>query len=439
MRTTTPTLYYDKTQLSKQIKTLVKQLENDYKARVCLTEQKELIEANSFHYITEILCLYKKDPICKLLYENFKNIELLSYNAGVIGFELFISCLCNPFFSYNFFLEQATQPETNNITKTEMIELVKQITKENEILTTCIFEALELAGLTGVIKFENGKEPEKYLVELTTGCNFSLKLYSEFLSSQEYKAPNCKILLVDGIVEKVSELENILIKNSENKEPLIVVAQMFSEEVIATLKCNLDNGKLNILPLILPQEIENINVLNDIGIVCGTDVVSCLKGEMISFVKYDDLKVVDEAVYNKTTQKLTINNKTTRGSVSLQIQSLLEKKQEGSRISDIETIYDRRIQNLLSRVVTIWLPKKLSEVENKKARILADLCLRNIKSAVSCGVVLQKDIPAFLLELPCLKKNKLVSSLSLTLATNCTKHILELLNSCGGLIQKEEL
>ena len=81
--------------------------------------------------------------------------------------------------------------------------------------------------------------------------------------------PPIKVLLVDGLIEKVSELDKLLNKSFETKNTLMIVAQGFSEEVVATVWNNNNRGIFDVMLARLPQSLESLNVLNDISAVSG--------------------------------------------------------------------------------------------------------------------------------------------------------------------------
>ena len=57
--------------------------------------------------------------------------------------------------------------------------------------------------------------------------------------------------------------------------------------------------------------------------VVGSDVLSSLKGELVTFANYDSMPTVDKVLITQDTT--TIQHSKTRGRVALQIKMLLEK------------------------------------------------------------------------------------------------------------------
>ena len=261
--------------------------------------------------------------------------------------------------------------------------LIEQV-GEDSIVVSTIKEATSLAGIEGNILVEEGSG-ENIIIELQFGYNFTVQPFKGFIPAVgSWTRNNVKILLVDGLIEKVSELDKVLNKSFETKNPLMIVAQGFSEEVIATIWNNNSRGIFDVMPVRLQQSLESLNVLNDISAVSGGDVLSTLKGEMLVYVNYDELPVVERA--SITSNVLTLHNSSTRNRVLSHLNYLNERRkeqQENASITDLADLTTKRIQNLLAHLVTVTLPKKDSA--RRKAGI--DNAIRICRTTYTYGFV----------------------------------------------------
>jgi chaperonin GroEL (HSP60 family) len=225
-------------------------------------------------------------------------------------------------------------------------------------MAVAVKEAIKLAGIEGNILLEE-HDQANIIVELQFGYNFKVYPFKGFIPQfGTWATSNAKVLLVDGMVEKVSELDRVLTKSFETKMPLVLIAQGFSEEVIATLHANNSRGSFNIMPIRLEQSLEALNMLNDIAVVSGCDVVSTLKGELLTYVNYDSLPVVDKV--SLTEKVITIHNNSTRGNVIVHLNYLNNRRKdqaENATVSDVADLTTKRIQNLLAHIVKINIPK----------------------------------------------------------------------------------
>ena len=263
----------------------------------------------------------------------------------------------------------------------EINDLIDSIAQD-KVISSIIKEATALAGIEGNIVVEENELPNT-IIELQFGYNFKINSFKGFIPSiGTWTRSNLKILLVDGLVDKVSELDKILAKSFETKIPLMIIAQGFSEEVIATLHSNNFRNNFDIMPIRLESSLETLNVLNDIAVVSGCDIVSSLKGEMLTFVNYDSLPVIEKI--SLTNNVITIHNNRTRANVigHLQyLQSRRKSQEENTSISDLSDLTTKRIQNLLAHIVKISIPKK--DANKIKGKI--DNAIRACRSIYTYG------------------------------------------------------
>ena len=250
------------------------------------------------------------------------------------------------------------------------------------LIATTVKEAIRLAGIEGNIVVDE-IEQANVSVELQFGYNFKVNPYRGFIPQfGTWLRNNAKVLLVDGMIEKVSELDKILSRSYETKIPMVVIAQGYSEEVIATLHSNNSRGTFDILPVRLEGSLDSLNMLGDIAVVCGTDVVSTLKGDMLCFVDYDKLPLVEKI--SLTSDVLTVNNTKSRGGIISHLNYLSTRRKEqaeNSTVTDVADLTTKRIQNLLAHVVKVGIPK--GSVKAFKAPV--DNTIRACRTAYTYG------------------------------------------------------
>jgi len=252
------------------------------------------------------------------------------------------------------------------------------------IVASVVKEATKLAGIEGNVVVEEGNG-DNIVVELQFGYNFLVQPFKGFIPAiGTWNRSNVKVLLVDGLIEKVSEMDKLLSKSFETKNPFIIVAQGFSEEVIATIWNNNSRGVFDVMPIRLQQSLEALNVLNDISAVAGGDVLSTLKGEMLMYVDYDQLPTVERV--SITSNVLTLHNSSTRGRVLSHLNYLnirRKEQQENAVVTDLADLTTKRIQNLLAHVVTITLPKK----DSAKRKASIDNAIRVCRTTYTYGFI----------------------------------------------------
>lgn len=388
-------------------------LENILKSKVVLDTELNVLENENFHHIMRFLKGNTKQEkvFVKWLIGTAIKAEKLSANSGfytvIFSLIIFNTMLktnflekskissqeeLTNFFKNNMELWKETFIENNiEIFKQEYIEIFADKILKDEVLKNAVMSAIDMAGLQGFISFEDS-ENDSYFIEVRTGYSFPCSNSKAFLNKNlcwDFK--DVKVLVIDGILEKISEIDKILRKNNETKEPMLLCAQGFEEEVLATLKVNFDKKRLNIIPVKFASDLETLNILNDISICCGGNIVSTLKGDMLLYVDYDSLPVVERVVCTENT--LLIRNNKTLNAVAAQIKTLSEKKdRKQNELYDVSVFYEKRIKNLISNNVIVKLPQ-MTKTESIYEKTKADVFLRTIKTSLEYGCVkLEKDL-----------------------------------------------
>jgi len=374
------------------------------KVDIALTENLFPIQKNSYHFVTRILKpehrydrilfahIFKTALQTELLsagssfltvYSSIGFIELLSRNESLVQ--------KNEYETMEAYHREAgkilelVQSNCTKVTPSLLDQLVYQ-TCEDVVLSAAVSEAVQLAGMEGNIHVEDSQQ-SGFGVELRHGYSFHVSPYKMFLSSfGSWEVYNAKVVCVDGIIEKVSELDKLLLRASETKIPVVLIAQGFSEEIVATIKTNNLRNIFNILPVRLEQSLDNLNILNDIATVSGVDVVSVLKGDMLLYMDFDSIPLVEHV--KCTEDEIVIRNSITRAAVGSQIKMLLDKKskQTGVEMIDIGNMLEKRIGNLLSHSVVIRLPN-YSKGQRENAKMKVDIALRTVKTVLTYGII----------------------------------------------------
>lgn len=262
----------------------------------------------------------------------------------------------------------------------DIVECVKKASN-NEKIAKMVLEAVHLAGLEGNI-VPGGSADGKYSVELETGYNFPVSTYPLFTEEDKgrWGRANVKVLVVDGVIERASEVHKIFTEAYENKRPYLFVARGYGEEVIATIAAN---KNLDICPIRIPWELESINFIADISVVCGSNIVSAMKGDVINNIDHKLLPIVDKVICTK--QNLNILNSKTQKDIGNHIADL-EKRRDETHVEQMTDFINKRIKSLNSHTVHIRLG---SGTEQQKMRELesADFALRITKAILDKGTV----------------------------------------------------
>jgi hypothetical protein len=399
------TTFLAQDQLHSQLLETIEDIESIYsKINLILHEDLYPLKKESYHFIGKVLTRLGKDTrvtqaFTSMLFRSAYRGEVTSAGSAHIAF-LFGLHFAKQIIRSNLIntneaklkgdLEDTIEYFKNHLrASTEfpgpdnLQGVVKACCSDDEVLAHAVWEALQLAGVEGKIFVENGRQ-SNYVVELKEGYNFNLRPFDFMLKNKTWEMRDCKMLVVDGLVEKISEIDQLLNNCLNTKQPMVIFAHGFSEEVAATLKINQEKGLLDVQPVRIPSDVDSLNVANDIAVVCGTSPVSAMKGDMVVFVKYDELPTVDRVRLSK--HQCSIENSKTRLAVSEQIRALLEKRQSYLLHEEVQELFDKRMRSLVSNTVNVHLPNMPANKLDAQ-RVKIDVALRQAKAMLNHGIV----------------------------------------------------
>lgn len=455
------TTFLEREEFRKSLNLGIEKFAQIYSKSDCiLNENLYPMQRDSYHFIGQMLKKMTKsnraeEALAAQIFNAVYRSEVMSAGGGQIAF-LFAIELAKEFSKSNLPVvneaklsaELANYMERlkNNFVATAQIATPEDVTNaikrscEDSLLAEVISQAVHMGGLEGKVFVENGRQ-ENYVVEMKEGYTFQLNPYKWMLSNGPWERSECKVVVVDGLIEKVSEIDHLLSKAFEFKQPMVIFAMGFSEEVGMTLRTNLDRGLLDVQPVRIPTDLESINLANDLSVVCGCTPISSMKGDLVVFTKWDDLPTIEKIRITET--QTVIENSKTRGAVSDQIRSLLEKRNENYLYEDVQNLLDKRMKSLVSNAVNIFLPE-MTTVKNDAQRVQIDIALRQCKTILNYGTVnfktaVENTVPTNDLEIIIYKAlhatdlgSDAVATLSAIMGcTMASKAVLMLYNSAG--------
>lgn len=268
---------------------------------------------------------------------------------------------------------------------------------QDQLIINVLKNILSLTGNNGDVFIDKHPTNEN-CIELITGYTFKLhppEIFLENVVLQKWKNHDVKIVIIDGMIERVSEIEGLLNDLSEIKQPALIFARSFSNEVISTLAFNKMRDTLDVIPIEVPYDFENANSLKDIAVIAGIDVRSSLKGELISTMKMKDLGTLKKVSIFQGKIKIEDekNNKNVLAHAALLKEELGCLKSYGKAAMENETenlekrrIISLRIKNLSSYHANVSLSKSLGESYGIMMDRL-EIGLGILKDTCSMGIV----------------------------------------------------
>ena len=127
---------------------------------------------------------------------------------------------------------------TFSTTKKDIMKFFKAATVD-PLTSAVIYQSFESSGLSGRVFFEDRKV-DKTTIEIKDAYNFDIETFNEFLFEKNvWSHELANVIVIDGIIENVSEINNLLEMSSKNVDPTVIVARGFGDDVLQTLYVNM--------------------------------------------------------------------------------------------------------------------------------------------------------------------------------------------------------
>lgn len=292
-----------------------------------------------------------------IILEMMTSAKLTFGGAEIYALLSFISCIEKNKIEDDTIYEFSKKANKANIK--DLDRFLKSI--DTDIFSkTLIYQILKIGGINCRVNVKEGNEYDSR-INFVNGYKFEAHLNHNFqisISKEELRLTNCGILLVDGVISRVSEIHHLLEKYTNSSSGLIIAARGFEEEVIATLAVNFKRKTLRVVPVQLPNILENINSIKDIAVVSQSEIISSLKGDLISAFDIEKIKTITSAKISGREFIITnkINNAGLNSHIS-HLQELISKENFPDKI----TLLEKRISSLTPNIANIILGTSLKE------------------------------------------------------------------------------
>lgn len=220
------------------------------------------------------------------------------------------------------------------------------------------------------------------VVKKTNKINFKVKFDDQFVKSTWYQK-DYRYIIIDGFVDSLGEIHHLLHKASEDKEPYVVFCKGMHEEVKQTILYNNKRGTINVMPICLVINEENVNILNDIASCHGSEIVSSTKGDTISSSVKRDLPYGKSIIVTKQGFSLKCMDEKSK---YYQLNYLNKKLLSLNRNDPNYTYINKRIKNLNAKKMTISLSKDTTNLEKRTLKGLI-----NFINHCRDGIILLKN------------------------------------------------
>lgn len=258
----------------------------------------------------------------------------------------------------------------------------------DSVIGEIIAEAMTKVSIDGVVKVEEAKGTETY-VDVVDGAQFVNGLLSPYFITNPEKAiadlENPLILFYAKKVGNTKEILPAIEEGLKTGRPLVIIADDFEGEVIATLAKNRLQKGFQIAAVKSPSYgIKRKNFLEDLALLTGGTVLSEEKGVLIEDFTPSMFGESDKVIISPETTTI-IGGKGSKEAVELRVSRLKEQADLAQQEIDEQDL-KQRIAKLVGGVAVIYVGANTEvEMNEKKDRI--DDALSATKAAVEEGIV----------------------------------------------------
>ncbi|MDE5662987.1 MAG: chaperonin GroEL [Muribaculaceae bacterium] len=271
----------------------------------------------------------------------------------------------------------------------DKIENVARISANNdEEIGRLIAEAMKKVKKEGVITVEEAKGTET-TVDVVEGMEFDRGYISPYFvtntEKMECEMDNPYILLYDKKISNLKDLLPVLEPVAQSGRPLLIIAEDVDNEALATLVVNRLRGSLKICAVKAPGFGDRRKeMLEDIAILTGGQVISEVKGMSLAQATIQDLGTAEKVTVNKD-NTIIVNGAGNSEAIAARVNQI--KAQIESTTSD----YDKgklkeRLAKLAGGVAVLYIGAA-SEVEMKEKKDRVDDALSATRAAIAEGIV----------------------------------------------------
>jgi len=284
-------------------------------------------------------------------------------------------------------IKDSLSSKTSQCSKSELFDYLKN--NLDDTTFNIVYAALQMSFINDKLKVKKGIA-NKTTINRSSGYRFT-NLYadSQFLKNGIWKKTNCRIILIDGVIESVGEIYRLLEQQSQDKTPCIIFCINVLDDVKNTIIHNFQRSALDVIIIPVPVDITHVNTMVDLGIVTQTAPICAAKGETISMAADYQKQIVKCVTVEKGV--ITIENPNADDDILKHLKLLEEKLTNDPNSSQI---FQSRIDTLSCKnlIVTVG-----SDDLKKQPQLIEKLdnTFRSIQNIIFYGFIEKDSLKMF--------------------------------------------
>jgi chaperonin GroEL len=265
---------------------------------------------------------------------------------------------------------------------------VATISAQDEQIGAKIAEALKLVGKDGVVEVEEGKTME-ITIDHKEGMEFDKGFASPYFvtdsDNMEAVMEDPYILITDQKVSNIKDVLPLLEKIVNAGKSLVLIADDIEGEALTTLVVNKLRGSFKALAVKAPGFGDRRKeMLQDIAILTGGNLITSEKGMQLSDATLDDLGQADTVRSNKDTTRI-VGGKGSQTEIDARVAQIEAQIEQSTSDFDIEKLEERRAK--LTGGVAVIQVGASTEIEMKNLQERVKDAKEATKAAIETGII----------------------------------------------------
>ena len=237
----------------------------------------------------------------------------------------------------------------------------------------------------------------KSTITRKTGYIFSdLNVDGRFYSKGFWSKKNCRLVLIDGVIENISEIHRLLEELSKNKQPAVIACIDALPDVCETIAKNFETNRLDVILVKIPVDEKHVNTLVDMGVIMNEHPTSATQGETISSGCARQNKVVSRMTLARG--QIIIEDEENNLIVADHVSDLKERMDDNR---DLAIILEPRIQSLCGTAIQVDVGVDDVKMDPNLVEKL-DRFFRMMPKIMKMGIINKSDMSMFSPDKVCL-------------------------------------
>jgi hypothetical protein len=304
---------------------------------------------------------------------------------------------------------------------------------EDKVISNLITDILDISDKNSKVIVGKRLQPNT-IVHKTFNNVIPIKTNPAFLK-QKTKFKDANVVLIDGAIMEISEINSFMELAHKTKEPYVLFARTIGDDVLNTIHTNNLREAFTIIPIEVPMEEHTLNMLKDLSVITGATIASSDMGDIISMSLINGIQAGITIDINSTS--VIISNSKNQKTANNLIKNLTEKLKNPDINKDI---INARLKGLTSNTINVDIG---TELLNKCPLIIEDCdrFFRHLTQLFKFGIIEKNKIETADNSLTRIIKNvndkKYISTASLLISLKFANQIKKDLKSTNYFIMED--